>query len=103
LAERTSELIKKRTRKQKVKDRQIEKPQREDCGKREWKHLHCERPAVQLWKDVAAVGIGVGMSRSSTLSVLELLHEADSDASNLGRAGLARTNGRAVSLVIRPS
>jgi hypothetical protein len=48
-------------------------------------------------------GDRVGMSRSSTLSVLELLHEADSEASNLGRAGLARTNGRPVSLVIRPS
>lgn len=58
---------------------------------------------MQLWKDVADVGIGVGMSRSSTFSVLELLHRADSEASNLGKAGLARTNGRRVSTVIRSS
>jgi len=58
---------------------------------------------VQLWKDVADMWIGVGMSQSLTFSVLELLHEADSEASNLGKAGLARTNGGRISTVIRSS
>jgi len=43
------------------------------------------------------------MSQSLTFSVLELLHEADSEASNLGKAGLARTNGGRISTVIRSS
>jgi hypothetical protein len=51
----------------------------ENWKEERWKHthLHCEGLAVPT-KDVAGwvVGIGPGMLRSSTFSVLELLQEA---------------------------